>query len=66
MTIIAPTNGHDPVADHPVIIDMQTKITMIFDIVTRMDERHAQMAGHINSIVEYIAARGDTGAIKDG
>lgn len=65
MSIIAPTNGHDPVAEHPIILDLQTKVAMIYEIIRRMDERQEHLIAQSGIIVERIKALGGTGALED-
>lgn len=73
------TNGaSDPVADHPVIkqlvadvaqikvtlIDMQQSLVLMRGLVERFSERQEHVIAQNSVIVDFIKARGDTGALE--
>lgn len=70
------TNGHDPVAEHPIIkqlladvaaikhtqADQQQSIVLMHGLLERMYDRQEHLIQQSNIIVTLYNARGDTGA----
>lgn len=65
MESIQRINGDDKIAEHPIIVDLQTKVRLILDLVERMHERQEHLIAQNDILVAQIKAGGLTGATED-